>query len=482
MPPGNMASLANSLLTLQSEVLADPMAGWAPTPPQEQWLRSNARIKMFRGGNQIGKSAVGIVELLSRLKGKHPYLTVKPPPIEAWAVFHSWEQSKILQAKLYDMVCKADLHPDVEFVKGRGFRGTGAPCVRFKNGSILRIKTTQQARGGQTLSLASGTVDYVWIDEPPPPNVIGELFGRVVRTRGTIGITLTPVGVPCDYLQSMVESGQITEVVAPLTVENVTPKGCRPLMTQDEIDQVALNYLPIDRAARMTGAWIQGIPEGRVFDQFKEELISNVPPNTNSADFRFALGVDHGSDAGSQVCVLVAIDVAPRDKGKLNPFVYVLDEYVAGAAPAEVPARAILAMLKRNNLEMAHIHYFTGDRSHGGNRYGGRMSNQQLTAAFAHIMGYPVGRLPFRIRTAFKPKFSVFYTCSVLHSIMAKSRFQVFPRCKNLIRSIQQWAMKKTGGLKDDENKHAVDALRYACMPILNVSYRTPTHSKLHLR
>ena len=163
----SLKKLKNSLLNLDEISQANPLKYWRGTKPQNEFLKDPARIKLLRGGNQIGKSTAGIVELGGRLLGEHPFLDVPQPPIEGWLVSHSWEQSKSLQKKLHDLIPPHELHPSVEFVPGKGYRGTGAPVVRFKNGSILRVKPTQQARGGQTLSLASGTVDAIWIDEPP---------------------------------------------------------------------------------------------------------------------------------------------------------------------------------------------------------------------------------------------------------------------------------------------------------------------------
>ena len=471
----NMASLTQALRLQCDE---DPMQYFSPTPPQEVWLRDASKVKLLRGGNQVGKSAAGIYETLGRCLGNHRYLQVPPPPIEAWAVVHSWEQSKVIQGKIHDMTPKHMLHPDCEYVRGKGYRGTGAPVIRYTNGSILRIKTTQQARGGQTLSLASATCDFIWIDEPPPPRVAGEIFARLARTKGVCAITCTPIGVPVEWLRKMVEDGRCSETVYPLTVENTTPKYCKPLLQQDEIDRIAANYLPIDRDARINGDWVAGIPEGRIFDQFREDLISDVAA-PKQGNYRFGIGIDHGSDAGSQAAILVAVDVTEPN----NPFVYVLDEYVAGSAPAEVHARGIMAMIRRNGLEIANVHRWTGDRAHGGKRSGGRMSNRMIEAAMCHVLGYPAGRLPFRIRTAYKPRFSVYYTCQAIHETMCKSRFQIYPRCKTLIKSITHWSLKASGGLDTmSEHKHTIDAMRYAIMPLINQQYRTSGVSKIAYR
>ena len=477
----SLKKLKNSLLSLDEISQANPLKYWRGTKPQNEFLKDPARIKLLRGGNQIGKSTAGIVELVGRLLGEHPFLDVPQPPIEGWLIAHSWEQSKSLMGKLNELIPPHELHPSVEFVPGKGYRGTGAPVIRFNNGSILRVKTTQQARGGQTLSLASGTVDAIWVDEPPPHAVFGEIWARLTRTRGFCCITMTPIGVPCDWLRKMVETGQVSETVAPLNESNMTPEfpGAVPLLSQKEIDNLAANYLSIDRDSRIRGDWDSGIPmEGRIFDQFSEEHVSDQACSIKG-DYRFGIGIDHGSDAGSQVAILVAVDISdPKDV-----FVYVLDEYIAGAETAEVHARGIMRMIERNNLSINQITRWTGDRAHGGTRFGGKMSNKILMSGFAHVLGYPNGKLPFYIRTAFKPRFSVYYTCQAIHERMVKKQFQIFPKCKTLIKSLKHWALKSNGGLDTmSEHKHTIDGMRYAIMPLIDQAYKLPSASKIQLR
>jgi hypothetical protein len=264
-----------------------------------------------------------------------------------------------------------------------------------------------------------------------------------------------------------------------MSVENTTPKGCRPLMSEQEIEDLKMSYLPIDRDARINGDWEGGIPEGRIFESFTDDLISDLTPNPDR-QYVWSIGIDHGHDIASQVAILCAVDVTDPT----TPIVYVVDEYVASGASAEIHAKGIIAMIKRNGLELANIQRWTGDRSHGGSKNnGGRMSNTMLTAAFAHVLKYPKGKLPFRIRTAYKPKYSVYYGCQSLHELMCASRFQIFPAAARTIKSLKYWAMKKNGAMDTlSEWKHCIDALRYATIPIINTQYSTPKQSKMRLR
>lgn len=468
----DLASIARTAGRLTADAEQNPLKYWKPTQIQKQVLEDRHQIVLFRAGNQIGKTVCGAFDTICRCLGMHPYKPVPPPPIEAWVICHSWEQSRTIMGKFHDLVPKHELHPSVEFARGKGYRGTGAPIVRFKNGSLVRFKTTNQG----TLGIASGTVDHIWSDEPPPPDLFGELRARTTRTKGTMLFTLTPIGAPVDWLKELVKNNIVHEHVGIMNVENCTPLGCRPLMSEADIESLRMSYLPLDRDVRMNGDWDGGIPEGRIFEQFTDDLVSDLTPKPDR-QYIWSIGIDHGHEIASQVAILTAVDVTERDK----PIVYVVDEYIASGASAEIHAKSIIAMIKRNGLDVAHIQRWTGDRSHGGSKKnGGRMSNTMLMAAFAHVLHYPKGKLPFRIRTAYKPKYSVYYGCSALHELMCAGRFQIFPRAERTIKSLKYWAMKSNGGMDVmSEWKHCIDGLRYATMGIIDQQYRAPKHSKI---
>ena len=477
-----LQSLASASVRLSTAAEQNPLKYWRPTPVQKRVVQDYFAIVLLRGGNQIGKTMVGCFEVHCRCIGWHPYKKVKPPPVKIWIIVHSWEQSKVIQEKIWEMAPKNELHPDTEYIPGKGFRGK-YPVVKYKNGSIVYFKTTGQG----TLGVASGTVDYVWVDEPPPPDIWGELKARTTRTRGQMLLTLTPIGAPVDYLRDMVKDKLISEHVGVMSVENCTPEGCRPMMTQEEIDALARSYLPIDREARINGDWDGGVPEGRIFDAFSDEHISDFYPSLTYFDkqgrekdrtFIWTIGIDHGHDVASQVALLILIDMTdPKD-----PDIYVVDEYVADGAGAKRHARGIIQMLKRNELEIADITRWTGDRPHKGRKSGdGKMSNSILMSGFADELGYPKGGLPFKIKTAYKPRWSVIYGCQTIHERMISGRFQIFPSCEKTIKSLKNWAIKSNGLLNTlSEHKHCIDGMRYAIMPIIDTKYGAKVPNKIY--
>ncbi len=454
--------LARQMDRLRHNVAADPLKWVRWTPPQLAFVQDPAQVKLMRGANQVGKTWAQCAEVIWRCTGTHPYLQTHRPPIEAWIICHSWEQSVAVQTKFWELVPKGGLHEDVRFRPGKGFSGT-VPIVRFANGSLVRFKTTNQG----SLGLASATIHYVGIDEPPPPEIWGELKARVLRNRGIIGMTLTPVGAPVAWLKELVEAGQISDHPAPLTLENLTPEGLTPLLSAERIQEQRESYLPIDRAQRADGAW-EGSTSGRVFEAFDEECISSepLPPLKGGNVYKIGIGIDHGADAGSQVALLVAVDLSEKDR----PKVWVLDEYTAGSAPADHHARAFIRMIQRNGMQVEHVDKWVGDRRYGGKRSGGRMSNAQLMRALNALLDYPMGHLPFKIRTAWKPRWSVYWGSNILHGVMQRQNFTVHPRCTQLIKSLKHWTFK------DDEYKHAIDALRYGVVSITHERIKSPVN------
>lgn len=463
----SLIRLAKLSRELGARADVNPLEYFRPTPPQLEYLKDASPVTLLRGGNQAGKTISAVVDCHYRCLGIHPYLSTHKPPIEAWIITHSWEQSIAVQQKFWEMAPKEEIHPDTEFVPGRGFRGK-VPVVRYRNGSLVRIKTTNQG----SLGLASATIEAVYIDEPPPPNIWGELQARVLRKGGVIKLSLTPVGAPLEWLKKLVEDGIVSEHQCALTVENCTPIGGSPLITQHQIDTIALSYLPMDRDQRLHGAW-DGMVEGRVFMAFDDDkMVSSEPlPTLAPSDkpFEIAIGMDHGSDAGSQVAILAAV----WKQGKF-PKVWVLDEYSAGASPPEVHARAITNMLKRNGMTWHNVDKWVGDRAYGGRKSGGRMSNSMLMRGFEVALGYSRGRCPFKIRTAWKPRHSVYWSSNVLHEVMERGNFVIRPQCKQLIRSLQNWQFK------DDEFKHSIDALRYGAVTLIADKFKSPVKVKMY--
>lgn len=462
-----LAYAAQAMVQLARRVETDPLAYFRPTPPQLAFLQATAPVVMLRAGNQLGKTWAGVADCIWRALGDHPYQRVPAGPQEVWIVCVSWEQSLSIQKKVWQLVPKRELQPDCVFVEGKGFTGR-VPVIRFRNGSIIRVKTGNQG----AIGLAGATISHVLMDEVPPAEVWSELAARVLRQRGKLRLTLTPVGRPADWLKELADRGEIVDLHYGLSQENVTPYGGRPLLRASEIQQLEARYLPQERRQRIHGDWSAGFTEGRVFAGFDQEL--HVSTDLPVGEVLVGIGIDHGSTEGSQVATLVAVDRTGGVEG--NPRIWVLDQVVStGLTTPEEDARDILTMLKRNDLQVESVDRWVGDRKHGGRQWGGKKSNALLMQGFERVLRLPVGSLPFRISTAWKPRGSVYEGARILHAAMLrKGDFTIHPRCKALIDDLRHW----TGD--DDEHKHGIDSLRYGAVELVTRRLYVPAALRVH--
>lgn len=461
----NLSALAQSVDTLHRRSVADPLAYFVPTPPQLAFLECTAPIALARSGNQLGKTTMGLVDCIYRCLGAHPYQLVKAAPIEAWVVVVSWEQSLGIQQKLWALLPKDAIDPETSFVPGRGLKGK-TPIIRFRNGSVLRIRTVNQGAA----ALAGSTVDYVMIDEPPPMSVWSELVPRVMRNRGRIRVTLTPVGAPLGWLRDLVEKKIVVDMHFPLTVENTTPIGGRALLEAEDIERMESQILPMERRQRIHGDWDAGFSEGRIFAGF--DPIAHVSDLLPEGECQVGIGIDHGSEGGSQVATLCLVSREGGVEG--NPRFCILDQCIStGATTPEQDARDILAMLRRNAMRVESVDRWVGDRKHGGRRWGGKKSNALLMQGFERELRLPVGAIPFRMHTAWKPAGSIYEGTRILHSAMLRHDFTIHPRCKQLIEDLKMW----DGA--DDEHKHGIDSLRYGAVELVTRRLYVPHHVRI---
>lgn len=471
-------------------------------PHQAAILRDAARFRLLRTGNQIGKTEVGIAEVLFAALGWHPYREPTIAAGEYWVVCAALKQSIAVQTKLYALCPRDRLKPGTAFTKERAFGGREPHVsVLHEDGtySIVRFKTT----GQEDIDLAGATIDGVLFDEPPKKvSLFTEVMQRVRALNGWILLTLTPIGADLRWLKKMVDEEIVSEHHTRLVPSVFVPEGrTEPLRVRDKKGKIVRwDQSYIDRETRLCPEQyveirIHGSWRAKAADAYFGKVW--IPDDMVVDDDHWAMqtaawaqvGVDHGHRPGKQYMPLIYID----DSDPLDPLVVVSDECsdLDGLADVFSDAANILDMLDDNGLQWRDLRFVGGDRDHmPGSRY--RKSNDDLSVALVVQMqpavvppdvwpdgaDYPVvgiEELHELVVTAggvgryLNPEIHTVKTGKGrgwgsleqgyrwLYRRMVARRFYVHKRCVRMIEALDRFRLRN----RDDEWKDIMDGLRY---------------------
>lgn len=475
MSAAALRELEEELADLSERVEDNPLPWMDWTHRQWEFTELVAAntIALFRAGNQVGKTIIGAALTISRCLGVQ-LATGKRlhVPVEAWVVCTTWSQAVAIMHKVWNLAPKDELEPGQICKRRTGF-GKENPALIFKNGSIIRFKTTKQGAD----AIAGATVDWVWIDEPTDIEMYRELQKRVMRREGTLIITLTPVNRPCEWLHELVDKGSIKEVHAPLDGRALTFRGSgermrllsgRP-MDDDWIAEERTKTPAMFAPVVLDGEW-EMRPEGVFFSCWDptKHVKALVRINNLNADCKLTwrLGIDYAAadrDFG-QVAVLCRVLQIKRKAGWYDAYVHVVDEVVlSGSATTDQFADELMSMMARNNITWRDITTATGDNP-VTSMYDAK-GNQLTLRALARRMGVPMKSLKPDILSAKDgPRMaSLRHPGSRwLYAQLVMQRLWVHPRCKHLIKAFEVFDYSEEHPYKD-----VVDALRYALKPVI---------------
>lgn len=423
------------------------------TDPQLGFLHDDSPIALLRGGNQIGKTLTGHVDLIHTCRGTHPYQDTPKPPVNCLVLSESWDQmgqAGGFMEKLWTLLPKGEIDPKIRLEPGRGITGK-PPRIVFVagpgRGSVITFATYRQ--GAQRV--AGSTVHRVYMDEPGPPSLHDELVPRLLRYSGKMRILFTPVLDMPDqtWIRDLVKAGEISEHNPWLEEANCWPRGMpAPWVSQEQIDRMARTLPEAIRAMRMEGAW-DPILKSRWLTAFQPDV--HVTESQPPLGAWLGIGIDHGVNAGKQTAVLAAC----AGVGTRSPYVWVVDESVGdGKTSTRQDARAILDMLRRHNLGWQDVDQWVGDRPTGTSRYLVRKSNDMLRVELAALTGTPLSEFA-RIETPRKYAGSVEHGLHLMNALFADvdedkvPHLQIHKRCERFAAFCQKFAGDRADPLKD---------------------------------
>jgi phage terminase large subunit-like protein len=383
--------------------------------------------------------------------GTHPYRP-GPPLKEGWIVIPDlsgdWPK---LSTKIRSLQPGEVLAPRCRYDPVRGYVAAGRIGIELKNGAVITPKSGTQ----DPLAVEGGTVDWIWVDEPPKRAHWHALPQRVAVRGGLIWLTFTPIGRPLGWLREYFEGNPDSNPPTPPAPGwseirlRLTPENC-PHRSPGSISEQVAAMSPWELKQRRDGEW-EGLTEGRRFVAFGEGCLA---PDSLIETFKASfvrLSWDHGEGTDNQVGYLLFGDGLRW---------VVADEVISerGSTPA-MDARRAIDMLTRWGLTVDHVTEAYGDTNSAGKAGAGASVNALLEAAIADLSRR--SKAPFEIRRPNKRAGSVAAGERAINSLFREGRLFTSPRTPSLNNALQHY----TGTEKD--LKHPIDALRYGLSDIL---------------
>lgn len=439
-------------------------------PLQIAWLSHSDRLPfLYRAGQRQGKTTAGAGELIFRCLGRHPFKVVKKAPARCALVTMSAQQGIEIQRVLHDLIPRDVLVPGQVFSARTGYRGH-KPVIEFLNGSSISIYSNGQGAG----ALAGSEFDFILLDEPPAQEVYDEAQARVRNTGGTVGLTLTPInGPPLPWLQSLCDDGRVADYHSPLTPESqISPLTGLPRRTLDGrvwdaafIAELRETTNAIIAPITLDGEW-ERRTEGQFFRCFDPHR--HVSTYLPSGTLEWFLGIDFASadrELG-MAAVLSGVESYLDAKGRKQTRVYVYDEIVCpGTTSMENFSDAILRALADRQLQWRDLDGVYADNPirtrfvSTGKTELGKWIARHLSVSYQHlsprILSAKEGAGGSNVTRRTKD-----VRCRWFYGEIASDRVRVHPRCRTVIKGLEQWDYGDRHPLKD-----ALDAGLYGLKP-----------------
>lgn len=231
------------------------------------WGRTK-RERLFRAGNQLGKTLSGAAEMAAHLTGDYPLWWQGRKwerPIKAWAGSKSGEATRggvqrLLLGEPGDpSALGTGFIPKKAIVDISPARGLAdavdTVTVRHINGgnSTLKFKSYEQGRERWQVE----TVDLVWMDEEPPGDVYTEALSRTNATKGMVYVTFTPLLGVSDVVMRFIKEAHADRSDTVMTIDDVGH------ISAEDRAKIIASYPEHEREARTRGVPILG--SGRIF-------------------------------------------------------------------------------------------------------------------------------------------------------------------------------------------------------------------------
>ena len=269
----------NLLLLLREKAYREnttSLSGYKPYPKQRVFHDKGAefRERLFRAGNQLGKTLAGGMEIAIHLTGNYPEWWQGrrfDGPVVVWAGGVTGESTRDNPQRIlfgrpgqlgHGTIPGRLIHGDP--VRSRGIADLfDFAKIRHESSggySIVYLKSYEKGRE----KWQGDTVHIVWFDEEPPPDIYSEGLTRTNATGGLVFITATPLLGMSEVIRRFLLESSPDRADINMTIDDAEH------YTPEERARIIAGYPEHEREARSKGIPILG--SGRIFPVSEEAI------------------------------------------------------------------------------------------------------------------------------------------------------------------------------------------------------------------
>ena len=420
---------------------------YQPYPKQEDFhnMGTFKNERLLSAGNRLGKTYAGSMEAAYHATGRYPDWWKGrrwEVPTRGWVggessiVVRDTSQKLLLgdlsagMENLGTGTIPADLIVNITWSRGVA-QGVDTVTIKHTSGglSVIKFKSYEQQR----VKWQGDSIDWVWFDEEPPPDLYTEGLARFSETDGISFMTFTPLkGMSTVVKRFKHEANEYRGEVI-MTVHDAKH------MTPDLIKKMLSKYPEHEHDCRINGVPMQG--EGRIY-QIAESIFMVAP--FKIPDFwAHIIGLDLGHGEHPTAAVWLGYD---RD----TDTIYVYKTYRNKQGNVPTHAAALQSM---GRIPVA----WPQDANQ-------KDKGVQGIEVKKHYQNAHCFMLPGAARFADERGNSVWAGIEEIKQRLEQGRLKIFSTCVDLFEEYRNYHLEDNKIVKIDDD--LLDALRYAIMMI----------------
>ena len=272
------------------------LSRYAPYLKQIEFHNAGAtkRERLFRAGNQLGKTWSSAYETAYHLTGMYPdWWKGKrwSRGVTGWALGESMESTRDTMQRLIMGrpgewgTGSIPMDRIIEVKRAQGIADS-IDCVyiRHISGGVSRLYFKSYEKGRSKLQ--GETLDFAALDEEPPQEIYTEVLTRTNATKGIVWITFTPLLGMSEVVRRFLQEFSPDRADINMTIDDVGH------YTEEDKQRIISSYPPHEREARAKGIPILG--SGRVFPIAEAQI--SVDPFLIPEHWPRIAGIDFGID------------------------------------------------------------------------------------------------------------------------------------------------------------------------------------------